>query len=757
MDQPRIVGARQTLGIAGHDGSVALGPQGVIDQGEQSRIALRGIQPCADLPHHIRRPGQHGWRQHRAGRQGRQGLGPHQRPHSGPGDGVAHLSWRHRKLQHQIKPPDQRGVHLPHGVRHPEGGHRVGLQRPVQPALAVLARVGTVQSEQARDVALGLAGEHILDLVEQDQRPTPRQEALRRPPGPQPLLPADRIAVLVRRAHLQQLTIQDRGQRAAQFGLARARRAVEQDIGATLAASRRVVTQGRRQIGAQQRPAQPQMRVIVQGEARRSTGGDCPTQQRQRLGVRRQHGLGKGGREQFQPGGQRALARPPQTQQSTVGQHPRRRQRPLHRDLGQVQQRRQHPDGLRRGQRSQGVGGVLEQPQRLQQTGTAQQPAVHGRELHQGRQACQVLLQRDRQRERVGLCLQRLPVGFEHAADRDQAGGVRAALPQSVGHAQRGKQTGHALAVMQELAQPSQRQQDAQQPQAHQGDWRLGHRRARGGVVQGVEQALMAWHGSAWHWRGMDVMDERLESARGVRGRLNGRGGFGFGCFGRIQAQAQGQAHMVVVAGGQPHRQPQRRAQQPGQGATAVRRLVGQDPAHAPSQSPGQTRQQRHRRPGPAPGAPPVPQDLASQGFGPQSLQGGGQGQGLQIMAAGTEHRLAPGIASAEVQDAAAIQPDQGERQQQECPAHPGCMGEQGRTAQGRSQDQPGGEQGGDAQGGGKTQAGHATGPPGRLATACKAALQLQADAMTSRGVGPAQHEQDVAQGGQAAAQPRWG
>ena len=45
----------------------------------------------------------------------------------------------------------------------------------------------------------------------------------------------------------------------------------------------------------------------------------------------------------------------------------------------------------------------------------------------------------------------------------------------------------------------------------------------------------------------MERVDGRLDSARSVLGGLDG-----LGRFGRIQAQAQGQTHMVVVAGGQP-------------------------------------------------------------------------------------------------------------------------------------------------------------------------------------------------------------
>src|SRR5690606_27335055 len=141
---------------------------------------------------------------------------------------LAHALRRRGQLEVELEAPPVRRVDLADGVRDPERGNRIELERLVDPGLAVDRPGATlVAAEQPRQL-LGDRREHVLDLVEADRGARAALEDRLRDLERTVALPARQaVAVGVEAVHLVELEPRQAADQLGELGLARSGRTVE--------------------------------------------------------------------------------------------------------------------------------------------------------------------------------------------------------------------------------------------------------------------------------------------------------------------------------------------------------------------------------------------------------------------------------------------------------------------------------------------------------------------------------------------------
>ena len=191
------------------------------------------------------------------------------------GDLDAHRLRRGRETDGVIEAPQVGPVHRVGVVGQPQGGHGVVLQGAVDPGFAA----GGSPPSPTEQVGEGVMLEHVLHFVEQQQGIVmSRQQPLAEGESAQPPLAPDRIAVLIGVIHLVQVRAHRCGQHGGVFGLAHARRTVQQQVGA-----RNLVIERRPQQPDRRRRIPLQVRKIRQRQG--APGRALEEASHQRLGV----------------------------------------------------------------------------------------------------------------------------------------------------------------------------------------------------------------------------------------------------------------------------------------------------------------------------------------------------------------------------------------------------------------------------------------------------------------------------------------
>ena len=235
-EQRRVVAHRQGGRRVHRWQFVPLGAQGAVDQVADHLRNLVRVKVVPDGVRHLQGALQHGRGKVFTGGEGQQRLGGELHVPAGPAQNLlTSFPRRDGAFHHQVEAADKGRVQAVDRVGHPHRGHRVVFEHAVDPGLVLAGRGPT----PGRGV-----GKHVLDLVEQQQAAPLTEKTLRHPKGPQPALAVHGVAVLVLTGHLEQFCLRLPGEQAGQLALARARRAVQEQVRSPAAGCEGVTEEG---------------------------------------------------------------------------------------------------------------------------------------------------------------------------------------------------------------------------------------------------------------------------------------------------------------------------------------------------------------------------------------------------------------------------------------------------------------------------------------------------------------------------------
>ena len=290
------------------------------------------------------------------------------------------LGWD-RQLKHHVKAANEGGIETSHGVGHPQCGHRVLLQHPVDPRLAQLG--GALAPEEAVAIV-----EDVFDLVKSDQCLLLRKETLCGTKSPEAVFSIDRVTVCVFAGDFEQLIPHLLGQGPRQLALARSWRAVQEDVHAAPPSGHGIA-----QIGAQNLQRGLNMAVVCQAQLSGASRRHGAAQQADRVGFGGSHQVSKPFREQIQLVAQCATTPSIHHDQPRPAENACGTQRGANVWLGQIKNDGQGMNDLDGRQIAQPLRRVIEEPLVMNGYRELQHLAVDGTQPHQVGQLINVVAQ----------------------------------------------------------------------------------------------------------------------------------------------------------------------------------------------------------------------------------------------------------------------------------------------------------------------------------------------------------------------------